>query len=470
MSSRRYDTTLYRFSSNGAMQWSTNFPEATPGSSGTGAAPAAPNIWRSGEIEVIIVPARYDTDAGRDVHLTTFSSNGALLFDHFVTRLPYPGVTVGCYPWVCGVGFDASDPAIQVAMRELGPPLPSVAMVARSGAPEVVVADGYQYVVGYTFSPATGFQETFRKHITNDERGIGMTSPVILRDGHSVLGGWTNIGENQAWLLFAGPHPNNLSEIVLEDATLIPSLTADGRILTLATTGVTAWRTHPRVEGALVASMRLSNIRCTSNELAEPCFISLGNALLTFDANTFQRVGYFEWQGGGRSSPAIGADGRVYAMAGETLYVFPAPPCRLLHACPGEVTVPGGNVVFHPQILSRTKSRHRFSRPRQRGRAAGCHNRGWRRSSDRSSGARRGRRQPVRCSPRHAKADRACSGRGARALQGRGHPEGIRDAEAPEADVRKLMRHEQGPAQRWGRPAAKSLQVHIAVAEYPLTF
>ena len=90
---RRYDTTLYRFSSTGAMQWSTNFPEAKPGSSGTGAAPAAPNIWRSGEIEVIMVPARYDTEAGRDVHLTTFSSNGALLFDHFVTRSPYPGVT-----------------------------------------------------------------------------------------------------------------------------------------------------------------------------------------------------------------------------------------------------------------------------------------------------------------------------------------------------------------------------------------
>jgi hypothetical protein len=69
--------------------------------------------------------------------------------------------------------------------------------------------------------------------------------------------------------------------------------------------------------------------------------------LLTFDANTFHRVGYFEWHGGGRSSPAIGADGRVYAIAGETLYVFPA--CRLLHACLGEVTLPGGNVVFHSQ-------------------------------------------------------------------------------------------------------------------------
>jgi hypothetical protein len=356
---RRYDTTLYRFSSNGAMQWSTNFPQATPGSSGTGAAPAAPNIWRSGEIEVIIVPARYDTQAGRDVHLTVFSSNRALLFDHFVTRTPYGGNTAGCVVVWCHEFHDPNPSPFNVALRQLGPPLPSVGIVPRSGAPVVVVADSYQYVVGYAFSPATGFQETFRKHITNDVRGIGMTSPVILLDGHSVLGGWTDIGERgQAWLLFAGPHPNNLPEIVLENATEIPTLTADGRILTLGKTGVTAWHTHPHVEGALVAPMRLvKTAAAPATSSRNHVFISLDHALLTFDANTFQRVGFFEWQGGGRSSPAIGPDGRVYAMAGETLYIFPAPPCRLLHTCPGEVFVPGGNVVFHqnpfsPQVTS----------------------------------------------------------------------------------------------------------------------
>jgi outer membrane protein assembly factor BamB len=350
---RRYDTTLYRFSSTGAMQWSTNFPEATPGSSGSGAAPAAPNIWRSGETEVIIVPARFDTEAGRDVHLTAFSSDGALLFDHFVTRRPYSGLTAGDSCWLCPDFTKLPNP-LREAMLQLGPLRPAVAMVARAGAPEVVVADNYQYIVGYTFSPATGFQETFRKHITNDARGVLMSSPVVLRDGHSVLSGWTQDETGlvqQGWLLFAGPHPTDWSEIVLSDTkTLIPTLTADGRILTVAKTGVTAWRTYPRIEGALVASMRLVDIPAApATSSRTHVFISLGNALLTFDPNTFQRVGHFGWQDGGGSSPAIGADGRVYAMAGETLYIFPAPPCRLLHACPGEVTVPGGNVVFHPQ-------------------------------------------------------------------------------------------------------------------------
>ena len=69
------------------MLWASNFPATNPAEWGTGTAPAAPNIWRSGEIEVIIVPARYDTYAGHDVRLAAFSSSGALLFDHFVTRV-----------------------------------------------------------------------------------------------------------------------------------------------------------------------------------------------------------------------------------------------------------------------------------------------------------------------------------------------------------------------------------------------
>ena len=348
---RRYDTTLYRFSSTGAMQWSTNFPEATPGSSGTGAAPAAPNIWRSGEIEVIIVPARYDTEAGRDVHLTAFSSNGALLFDHFVTRRPYGGVSAGDWCLFCPDFTKLPDP-VRDAMADLGPLRPAVAMVARAGAPEVIVADNYQYVVGYTFSPATGFQETFRKHITNDARGVLMSSPVVLRDGHSVLSGWTQDETGlvkQGWLLFAGPHPTNWSEIVLPAPTKLgPILTADGRIVTLSYPGLTAVRTYPQVEISPIAPPQLVQPIAPAAASRNHVFISSYDSLFTLDANTLQVVARFDWQDGGGSSPAIGADGRVYAMSGETLYMFPEPPCRKLHACPGEVTI-GGNVVFHAQ-------------------------------------------------------------------------------------------------------------------------
>ena len=34
----------------------------------------------------------------------------------------------------------------------------------------------------------------------------------------------------------------------------------------------------------------------------------------------------FPWTGGGALSPAIGPDGRVYAMALNTLFIFPPPP------------------------------------------------------------------------------------------------------------------------------------------------
>jgi hypothetical protein len=33
----------------------------------------------------------------------------------------------------------------------------------------------------------------------------------------------------------------------------------------------------------------------------------------------------FDWVGGGKSPPAIGPDGRVYAVASDILFIFPPP-------------------------------------------------------------------------------------------------------------------------------------------------
>jgi hypothetical protein len=71
--------------------------------------------------------------------------------------------------------------------------------------------------------------------------------------------------------------------------------------------------------------------------------------LFTLDASALQVVARFDWQGGGISSPAIGADGRVYAVAGDTLFAFPPPPRCPRRICPGDVTPVGGGLVFHSQ-------------------------------------------------------------------------------------------------------------------------
>jgi hypothetical protein len=75
-------------------------------------------------------------------------------------------------------------------------------------------------------------------------------------------------------------------------------------------------------------------------------FVSTTDALITFDANAQNQVQRFDWVGGGTSPPAIGPDGRVYAIASDILFVFP-PPLRVkrpLPRAPGAILQkdPGG--------------------------------------------------------------------------------------------------------------------------------
>ena len=54
-------------------------------------------------------------------------------------------------------------------------------------------------------------------------------------------------------------------------------------------------------------------------------FVSTTEAFLSYDTNTLAEVGRIDWGGGGASPPAIGPKGNVYAIAGDILFVFPAP-------------------------------------------------------------------------------------------------------------------------------------------------
>jgi hypothetical protein len=54
-------------------------------------------------------------------------------------------------------------------------------------------------------------------------------------------------------------------------------------------------------------------------------FVSTYDALITYDANTFQEVARFNWAGGGLWQPVIGPQGNVYAIVGSRMYVFPGP-------------------------------------------------------------------------------------------------------------------------------------------------
>lgn len=347
----RYDATLYRFTSTAALPWLREFPT---GSQGGPATTAPPTIWRLGETEVVMVPAIYRHLGSYNLHLLAFSTAGDVMFDQKVTAWTY--AVTGSADWgeaFCRIwplcinklfGLEETEPVPDANQlpRDLEPPMPGVGLFQSGGAlPTVVVADHHQNLVGYRFSPTEGFRETFRKHLTRDR--LSMSPPVLLRDGHSMIRG---NGTSQAWLLFGGPNAVNWTEVAVPLSGSTPTLTADGRIVTVDRAGgVTVVATTParavvnrlRLEAQSIAPAAAS---CTH------VFVSTASAMVTLDAKAASRVVQFDWRGGGRSSPAIGPNGAVYALAGDALHVFPSPPpgrrpVAAAGSCLGQVVAPG---------------------------------------------------------------------------------------------------------------------------------
>jgi len=52
-------------------------------------------------------------------------------------------------------------------------------------------------------------------------------------------------------------------------------------------------------------------------------YVASAGALATFDIRTLKQVASVPWNGGGRSSPAIGPGGHVYAVATNAMFIFP---------------------------------------------------------------------------------------------------------------------------------------------------
>jgi hypothetical protein len=119
--------------------------------------------------------------------------------------------------------------------------MPRVGMyTSGDGDPIVVVADNYENLVGYANSPADGFQELFRKHLTHG--AIHMSTPVVLRDAHSVIVGRST---DRAWLFFGGPSVVNWPEMPIPFSGAGPSVGADGLLAVARTGAVSSIATYP---------------------------------------------------------------------------------------------------------------------------------------------------------------------------------------------------------------------------------
>jgi hypothetical protein len=191
---------------------------------------------------------------------------------------------------------------------------------AGGGVPWVMVNDPWQATVGYNFSPSQGFAERFRK---TDKRRNYATTPMALPDGHTVTG-TAGSGFPGGRLTFAGPNGLVWPDAMLSPQGIFgtPARTSDQRVVALGAGG-----TLSVVRGSTV----LQSLNLHSASIAPPAvsrthvFISTAGSFRTLDASTMAEVGRVNWVGGGLSSPAIGADGRVYALATNTLFGWPGP-------------------------------------------------------------------------------------------------------------------------------------------------
>ncbi len=311
---------LHKFTASGGWAAQIPFPEPNGGY----VTNAAPNIWRYGEREVILVPVTYFVPVvGQVTHLIGFSTDGQVVADVQVGNATGRVEQVGgladwqvplcflppffhCY---VELGFKTRGSGFPIVQ-----PQPNVAVFTYpgGGSPFIVVADGYQTLVGYTYSTGQ-LIETFR---VRDESAVHVfrATPMVAPDGHSIMG-------TSGGVRFGGPNMNEVATIKGLSTDAAPTQLRNGKIAVVAVSNKVAILANNAVETFLdVGGYSMVSAAASHNQF----FVSTSDALVTIDSETLQEVGRYAWQGGGLSTPVIGPQGNVYAVAAQQLYTFPS--------------------------------------------------------------------------------------------------------------------------------------------------
>ena len=319
-------STLYAFNSSGALLARTPFP-----AQGLRAATTAPpNIVSVGGREIVLAPGLYRNPKakdGIDVRLIGFSTAGGVLLDELAA--PQPGVDV-----ITGGGpFAASDylcfvPIIGQAYClikgdfsydpkrvPLPPPMAGVAIFtfAGGGAPHVIVSDQRHTIVGFTVTGSKPrLTQSFRD---GDPKRQLFSPPMVLPEGRTLA---STAGEQ---IVFSGPNAAKLTPVGSPGVVYgAPTRTVNGFAAVVGTTGLLLLK-----DGKVVSQTALPPSYTSAAASRTHVFVSTIDAFVTLDADAQQQVQRFDWVGGGKSPPAIGPDGRVYAVASDILFIFPPP-------------------------------------------------------------------------------------------------------------------------------------------------
>src|SRR5262249_10993152 len=378
-----YEAGLLKLSGDtGGVAWTVPFPGISTGRAarvtGGPVAAAPPSIWRSGSIEVVVIPVTYNYASGVELRLLAFApQNGALLGNTVVSskRLEVSGSwfdDLDLAQLTCAAVAIATEPAalpicgISYHEPYLGDyfatswPMPGLAIAPdRAGSPLVIVSDWLNRdTVGYRFDSATGFSEAFRVH---DAARAKTSTPTVVPDGHIVMGTGDSNNLNRGRVTFPGPATPHLADTPLAERrnwgwiAAAPTRMRDGKIVVIGIVGkmyvlqANANTLFGRftLNGESIAAAAAS---CTH------LYVASDGAFTTFDAKTLQQVAQFPWAGGGLSSPVIGPTGFVYGVSHaadnrDSLVVWPPPAAR--PPSTKVIATSCGPVVVRPPVVHR---------------------------------------------------------------------------------------------------------------------
>jgi hypothetical protein len=261
------------------------------------------------------------------VRLIGFSTAGGVLLDELAA--PQPGVDV-----ITGGGpFAASDYLCLVPIIgqtyclikgdfsynpkrvPLPPPMAGVAIFtfAGGGAPHVIVSDQRHTIVGFTVTGSKPrLTQSFRD---GDPKRQLFSPPMVLPEGRTLA---STAGEQ---IVFSGPNAAKLTPVGSPGVVYgAPTRTVNGFAAVVGTTGLLLLK-----DGKVVSQTALPPSYTSAAASRTHVFVSTIDAFVTLDADAQQQVQRFDWVGGGKSPPAIGPDGRVYAVASDILFIFPPP-------------------------------------------------------------------------------------------------------------------------------------------------
>jgi hypothetical protein len=360
---KRVDAALHVFNSTGGYLGHTAFPEHN----GAGGTTASPNLWRFTGNELVMVPALYrreaNTGGGFDVRLLGFSASGGLVLDqHASTITPeaYGGASVtGSFP-----ASDGKTPRDRDAT-----PFPPVGIFHNplGGTPFILVSNNDHHLVGFTLSGGA----LVKSFDVFDDDLFMRSAPAILPDRHAIIGvenvrregADAPVGDYSGGVVFSGPNLNKLAPVTgLQGIRATPTRTADGRAVLIQS------QLKPEMvvlDGRnVVKKLPLFDRSFTSAAASRThIFVSTATAFQTFDPSTLAEVSRVLWSGGGKSPPAIGPSGHVYAIADDTLFVFPPslkqlPPNRVLpESVPTAVATSGADTKPYKPPLTMNGNR-----------------------------------------------------------------------------------------------------------------